>query len=71
MKIEKLLKQKKALEEKIKSAESVARNKTRVEKMLARLVGKHEILFTADPTQVEKLVEEALAKIAAEMQKGS
>lgn len=71
MKLETLVKQRQALDEKIKAAELAERNKIRVEKMIARIAGKYEILLAADPIATEKLIDSALATVAQELTGGN
>lgn len=53
------------MEEQIKQAELVARHKTRVERLAAKLISKHPSLFLADPAVVEAKLGEAIAAVAA------
>ena len=65
MGIEKLQKQKAAIEAQIKQAEQVEKHRVRVERMVIKLINKHPILFTSDATVVEAKLGEAIAAVAA------
>lgn len=67
MSLEKLLKQKEALEAQIIKAEQAAKNKNRVERLVVKLVSKHQGLFTCDLAALEKNLDEAISAVAEKL----
>lgn len=63
-KLEKLKQQQEALEAQIRAEELAIKNKNRIERMVARMVGKHVSLMTANPAEVEKALDDAIAEVA-------
>ena len=64
MNIEKLLKQKEAIEAQIIKANIAGKNKARVEKLVLKLVEKHSDLYLVDLKILEQKLDYSLAAIA-------
>lgn len=60
MSIEKLLKQKTAIENQIVQAKLVQKNRTRVEKIILKLLQKHPDIFTIDAKILEQSLNDFL-----------
>ena len=67
MSIEKLLKQKAAIDTKIREAELVAKNKNRVETLVVKTLAKYPALFLSNPTALQKSLDDALKGIASSL----
>ncbi len=67
MSIEKLLKQKAAIDTKIREAELVAKNKNRVETLVVKTLAKYPTLFLSNPTALQKSLDDALKGIASSL----
>lgn len=61
--LKKLMKQKEALEKKIKDAEVVAKNRNRVERVVVKLVEKRPKLISADIGELEKQLDAAIDQV--------
>ncbi|MEW6057956.1 MAG: hypothetical protein AB1540_15215 [Bdellovibrionota bacterium] len=68
-KLEKLKAQQAALAAQIKAEEDALKNRTKIEKMVAKLCSKHPILFSAEAAKVEQAVGDALAEAAIVLEK--
>ena len=67
MNIDKLQKQKAAIEAQIALVEFAAKNKPRVEKLVLNLLQKHPDLFLCDLTAIKNNLDNALASIAGNL----
>jgi len=70
-KLEKLKKQQEELEAQIRAEEMALKNKNRIERLVARLVGKHVSLMTSNPSEVEKALDDAIAEVAIQFESKS
>ncbi|PIP98713.1 MAG: hypothetical protein COW76_19545 [Shewanella sp. CG18_big_fil_WC_8_21_14_2_50_42_11] len=70
-KLEKLNKQIAALEAQKQAEELALKNKNRIERLVARLVGKHVSLMTSNPPEVEKALDDAIAEVAIQFESKS
>lgn len=64
MSIEKLKKQQAELAEKIAQAEAVEKNKSRVEKLVLKILAKHPELFIVDAKSLEESLTEAFSAVS-------
>lgn len=69
MSIEKLKKQKAAIEAQIEQAAQVEKHRGKVEKILLKLLKKHPGVCLADIKQTEEIIGQAMAGIAASASK--
>lgn len=67
MNLEKLQKQKEAIEAQIALVEFASKNKPRVEKLVLGLLEKHQDIFLCDLTAIKNNLSPALATIAANL----
>ena len=67
MNIEKLLKQKEAIEAQIVKANLAGKNKGRVEKLVLKLVAKHPDLYLVDLKILEQKLDDSFAGIAGNL----
>lgn len=66
-KLEELQRRKAAIEAEIVQAGIVAKNKNRVERLVVRMINKHPDMFSCDPAELEKSLDESFAGFATKL----